>query len=48
MHNMVIENEYVKNLDYIFYELIGHPVRVQRREEKGGMFYSLIQCNLKQ
>jgi hypothetical protein len=31
---MVIKNEYVKNLDYIFYELVGHPVRVQRREER--------------
>jgi hypothetical protein len=34
MHNMIIENKHGQDLDYSFYDLIGQPVCVQRREEK--------------
>jgi hypothetical protein len=34
MNNMIIENEHGQDLDYSFYDLIGQPVRMQRREEK--------------
>jgi hypothetical protein len=30
---MIIENESGQDLDYCFYGLMEHPVRVQRREE---------------
>jgi hypothetical protein len=42
MHNRIIKNECDKDLDYTLCELMGHPVRVQRREES---FYSLIPCH---
>jgi hypothetical protein len=34
MHNMIIENECGKDLDYAFYELMGCLVRVQRRKDR--------------
>jgi hypothetical protein len=32
MYNMIIEDDRGKDLGYTFYELIGCPMRVQRRE----------------
>jgi hypothetical protein len=31
IHNMVIENKHGHDLDYSFYNLMGHHMRVQRR-----------------
>jgi hypothetical protein len=33
MHNMIIKNEHGQELDYSFYELMGKPVRVERRKD---------------
>jgi hypothetical protein len=32
MHNMIIKYEHGQELDYSFYELMGKPVRVERRK----------------
>ena len=34
MHNMIIENERGQDVDYSQYELLEHPVRVRRRDER--------------
>ena len=34
MHNMIIENERGKNLDYNFYHLMGIPVNPMRKEQR--------------
>ena len=34
MHNMIIENERGKNLDYNFYQLMGICVNPMRKEER--------------
>ena len=38
MHNMIIENERVQDLDYSHYELMGHPMQVGRRAERTARF----------
>ena len=38
MHNMIIQDERGQDLDYSFYELMGQPVRVRRREERVARF----------
>jgi hypothetical protein len=48
MHNRIIKNECDKDLDYTFCELMGHPVRVQRREERVAYFIHLYHAISKQ
>jgi hypothetical protein len=38
MHNMIIGNERSQDLDYSFYDLMGHPMRVQKREQRVARF----------
>jgi hypothetical protein len=38
MHNMIIDNEHGQTLDYSLYELMGRPVRVQRRGDRTANF----------
>ena len=40
MHNIIIENERGQDLDYSHYELMGHPVRVRRRDDRVARFVS--------
>jgi hypothetical protein len=37
-HNMIIKDECDIDLDYIFYELMGCPMRVQMREDRVALF----------
>jgi hypothetical protein len=42
MHNMIIKNEHGQELDYSFYELMGKPVRVERRKDMIAKFLKFL------